>query len=76
MPSRAPAFDRSLGEPRLASNLLRAALRIADERDLATLDDHVMLAAIESLRLAPATSHPTPDPAPQSLTERGTKSRI
>lgn len=75
----APAHDllfrASRGVPRLASNLLRAALRIADERDLTTLDDHVLLAAIDSLRLAPATSHPTPDPTPPSLTERGTKSR-
>lgn len=74
-PAHELLFRASRGVPRLASNLLRAALRIADERDLTTLDDHVMLAAIDSLRLAPATSHPTPDPAPQSLTERGTKSR-
>ena len=30
---------------------------------------------LESIRTAPATSNATPDPAPQSLTERGTKSR-
>lgn len=74
-PAHELLFRASRGVPRLASNLLRAALVLADERDQTSIDDHVMLAAIESLRLAPSTSSPPADPSSKSLTEPGTKSR-
>lgn len=74
-PAHELLFRASRGVPRLASNLLRAALVVADERDQTNIDDHVMLTAIDSLRLAPAASHPGTDSSMKSLTEPGTKSR-
>lgn len=61
-PAHELLFRASLVVPRLASNLLRAALVLAGERDQTTIDDHDMLGAIDSLRFAPPTSHSAADP--------------
>lgn len=64
-------FRACRGLPRLASNLLRAALHVADQRDQAFLDETVMISAIADLRLElPSTTDPI---KPRSQT--GTRSR-
>jgi MSHA biogenesis protein MshM len=50
-------FRASRGLPRVASKLLRAALRAAHERDQSFVDEHVLDAAIEEMSL-PATGKP------------------
>ena len=64
----------SHGLPRQASHLLRSSLMIAHEREQSFVDEHVMLAACETLKLgraAPGVSAVSGKPRD----ERGTKSR-
>jgi Holliday junction resolvasome RuvABC ATP-dependent DNA helicase subunit len=48
-------FRASRGIPRVASRLLRAALRLAHERDQNFVDDHIMEAAVDDAGLAVST---------------------
>jgi MSHA biogenesis protein MshM len=64
-------FRACRGLPRLASKLLHAALRVADHRDQAFLDDTVMTTAIADLRLELPTNPDPLKPRPQT----GTRSR-
>ena len=47
-PARELLFRASRGVPRVASNLLRRALRVAHERNQTFIDDHTMEAAIDA----------------------------
>ena len=49
-------FRASRGVPRVASRLLRAALRLAHEKDQNFLDEHTMEAAVEECTPAAATT--------------------
>jgi type II secretory pathway predicted ATPase ExeA len=64
-------FRACRGLPRLASNLLRAALLVADDREQAFLDETVMTSAIADLRLELPTSPDSLKPRSQT----GTRSR-
>ncbi len=64
-------FRASRGLPRLAAKLLHAALRAADQRGQAFLDDAVMTTAITDLRLDLPSAPDPPKPRPQT----GTRSR-
>lgn len=66
-------FRACRGLPRLASNLLRVALRLADARGQAFLDDAVITAAITDLRIELPTAPVSPAIKPRSQT--GTRSR-
>jgi MSHA biogenesis protein MshM len=64
-------FRACRGLPRLASNLLRAALLVADDRDQAFLDETVMISAIADLRL----ELPSTTDLIKSRSQTGTRSR-
>lgn len=53
-PAREMLFRSSRGIPRLASTLLRAALRTAHERDMSFIDEHTIEHAVEHMAFAPA----------------------
>lgn len=60
-----PAGQALSGLPRLAAKFLHAALRAADPRGHAFLDDAVMTTAITDLRLDLPSAPDPPKPRPQ-----------
>jgi type II secretory pathway predicted ATPase ExeA len=68
-------FRASRGVPRVVAHLLRSALFLADERGQNDLDEAILLAAIDVLRITPGTNNPTAPIDPIPRTQSGTNPR-